>query len=163
MISNLASSQPATSLNLISISSRSTLAVVSLTLKSPPIPLPGLPAPAGPLLSMNSKNPMINTVGNMLRRNELEMTENKYAQHLKLFFSDWWYFSYPLLNLWEYLTHHFQWSRRLAVCSLLQYPALAEQFPGSAQMCPHCRCWTTHIAAWRKDHGSLCVINMHSF
>lgn len=50
----------------------------------------------------------------------------------------------------KYLTHHFLWNKPLEVYSLLRYPALTEQSPNSARMCPRCRCWTTHIAVWQK-------------
>lgn len=81
MISSLASSQPATSLNFTSISSFRIFAVVSLTLNNPPIPRPGRPAPAGPRRTMNSKNPMMSTVGSMLSRKVLERTDKRYTQY----------------------------------------------------------------------------------
>lgn len=53
-------------------------------------------------------------------------------------------FSQEIMNqdthLTYYLTHHFLWNRPLEVYSLLRYPALTEQSPSSARMCPHCQC-----------------------
>ena len=141
IISSFASSQPATSLNFTSISSFRIFAVVSLTLKSPPIPRPGRPAPAGPRRSMNSRKPMMRTVGSMLSRNVLDR-ENKLQCHAHTKRS-------PVMM--SALTRRSLWNKPLAGGSLPRCRARTAPSLGSAQTCPRCRYWTR------------CTVERHNF